>query len=397
MEANHQQGCKEEALKKFVCPNCVEDKFLKDCIEQKAQNKECDYCNREENRNIAAPLKILTDLISCTMEKYLVPHDKWCDDMIKSGLPEEHLVGARPIEFPLYSFIPYEGWSSPSLREDIEETLCGAWQGKESQAQRLKNDWDDFERTVKTRTRYFFANKLLQNGGAENQKVQPIDLLKKIGQMAEEHKLYQRLCAGMSLHRVRELRAGEDLNTFDSLGPPPEGSASAGRMNPAGISYFYLAKERKTAIGEVLNRPPCKAITAEFTTKRMLLVLDLTELPPEPSIFDLEKYDILQSILFLKEFVRAITQPVSRDGREHIDYAPSQVVSEFFAQVFSTKEGHKIDGMIYPSAVVRGGKNVVLFPPRESTNKWHDLMRLPDDKVLQIEVDDWCELTSLIS
>jgi|SRR5471030_15803 len=49
--------------------------------------------------------------------------------------------------------------------------------------------------------------------------------------------------------------------------------------------------------------------------------------------------------------------------REHVDYAPSQVVSEYFALVFqSDGDGSKLDGIVYPSAVRPGGRNLVLFP-----------------------------------
>ena len=380
---------------KFVCPDCVEDEFLKSHIQQNAQKLKCDYCNNEADNPIAAPVKSIVNLISRTMDKYLVPHDKWYDDMIKSGLPSKNLVGVRAMEYPLYGIISYEKWNSPDLREDVKETLSGAWQAGHSPAQRLGNCWNELERTVKTRTRYFFANKTLLYGGIDKHLEQPVGLLEEIGQISEDLGLYQPLSAGTSLHRVRETRTGEALTTFDTLGPPPEESASAGRMNPAGISYFYLANERKTAIGEVLNRPPCKAAIAKFSTKHGLLVLDLTELPSLPSMLDLDKYEIRQSVLFLEEFVKAITLPVSRDGREHIDYVPSQVVSEFFTQVFRTKEGHKIDGMIYPSAVVPDGKNVVLFPPQESTGRWEEQIELTSNETVRIA--DWSDLTDLVS
>ena len=49
------------------------------------------------------------------------------------------------------------------------------------------------------------------------------------------------------------------------------------------------------------------------------------------------------------------------DGREHIDYVPSQIVTEYFRHVYRTYDGKPLDGIIFPSAHVRNGKNFVIF------------------------------------
>lgn len=66
--------------------------------------------------------------------------------------------------------------------------------------------------------------------------------------------------------------------------------------------------------------------------------------------------------LFLNEFVKSITKPIEKDGREHIDYVPSQVVCEFLAQAFLLDDGSTLDGIIYPSAANPGGTNLLVFP-----------------------------------
>lgn len=48
--------------------------------------------------------------------------------------------------------------------------------------------------------------------------------------------------------------------------------------------------------------------------------------------------------------------------RKHIDYVPTQVISEFFAQIFTFGKDKKVDGLIYPSSVHTCGRNLVLFP-----------------------------------
>lgn len=146
-------------------------------------------------------------------------------------------------------------------------------------------------------------------------------------------------------------------------------------MNPPGISYLYTALDSQTALAEVLPRPPCRASIASLRLRTDVRVLDLTALPDIPSIFDEARAEQRQVLLFLGKFIHAITQPVLRDGREHIDYVPSQVVSEYFSQVHRF-DGQYLAGIVYPSAVREGGKNFVLFPPDPLHSKWSGLVEL---------------------
>jgi RES domain-containing protein len=134
-------------------------------------------------------------------------------------------------------------------------------------------------------------------------------------------------------------------------------------MNPAGIPYLYMAMDEPTALAETVSGPPVTAVVARFKAARALKVIDLTRLPPLPSVFDASKRKELEGLLFLRSFVESICQPVSKDASEQVDYVPSQVVSEYFAQVFRASErGDTVAGVVYPSAVRPRGRNVVLFP-----------------------------------
>ena len=170
----------------------------------------------------------------------------------------------------------------------------------------------------------------------------------------------------MLLYRVRERRNndGWEVNATE-MGPPPKEKVGAGRMNPPGIPYFYLAHELETALAEVLSGPPTEASYAEFKLSKELVVLDLCEIHALPSIFNDDLRDVREGLLFIEHFVASISEPVRKDGNEHVDYVPSQVVSEFFAKVFRSAHGDEIHGMVYPSAVQPGGRNAVLFPPRD--------------------------------
>ncbi|MDB5763955.1 MAG: hypothetical protein JWQ21_2950 [Herminiimonas sp.] len=110
------------------------------------------------------------------------------------------------------------------------------------------------------------------------------------------------------------------------MGAPPPEKARAGRMNPAGISYLYSALEASTAIAETASPPLVDVVIAVYETAQPFAVLDLSELPARPSIFDDAQRHNLEGLLFLEKFVQEISQPVRKDGSEHIDYVPSQVI-----------------------------------------------------------------------
>jgi hypothetical protein len=62
---------------------------------------------------------------------------------------------------------------------------------------------------------------------------------------------------------------------------------------------------------------------------------------------------------FLHDFADDIMTPVARDQRVHVDYLPSQVITEFVRDY--AFHGGKVDGIAYGSTVHRLGWNVALF------------------------------------
>jgi hypothetical protein len=66
------------------------------------------------------------------------------------------------------------------------------------------------------------------------------------------------------------------------------------------------------------------------------------------------------AIDFLHSFVKSLAAKVVPGKREHIDYVPTQVVTEWFRTAFRHAKS-PIDGILYMSAQRAGGKSVVLF------------------------------------
>ena len=141
------------------------------------------------------------------------------------------------------------------------------------------------------------------------------------------------------------------------LQPPPPEKAAANRMSPAGIPMFYASDDLQTAIAEIAGHSwQPYALVGAFHSTRRLRLLDLTRRPAFPSYFDEARHAELGLAQFVKLFVYAITRPVIPDGRQHIEYTPTQVLTEYLRWM----PENPIDGIALPSAQT-GKKTYVLF------------------------------------
>lgn len=355
----------------YVCDECVDDEFLKEVIKENACRRECDYCGRRTRAHSAAPVAMLMEPIGSTVFYYYndptqammswdYEEDSWpLDTTDTRDVLESLALDCHPDLFEdiAKSFV-YEEWA---------ETASGIWTGSHPHEE-MGYLWDRFAHIVKHKYRYFFDHALETS---IYQADQPANVLPTIGSLVKRHSMVEQLSAGTHLFRARQEEYDFNLES-DQLGAPPSDKARAGRMNPAGISYLYLAFDQETALAEIQCNPSRDAAIGQFEVLRDLQFLNLTILPDLPSIFDDNRRDEREGLLFLESFIEEITKPVQKNGSEHIEYVPSQVVSEYFALIFHTADGHHLDGILYPSAVHPGGRNLVLFPNERTYNRNFD-------------------------
>jgi hypothetical protein len=74
-------------------------------------------------------------------------------------------------------------------------------------------------------------------------------------------------------------------------------------------------------------------------------------------VFSTSHTDERADLSFIAEFASDLSEPVDQDGREHIDYVPTQIVTEYFRRLFPSK----VDGILYASCQNDGGRSCVLF------------------------------------
>ena len=120
---------------------------------------------------------------------------------------------------------------------------------------------------------------------------------------------------------------------------------------------FYGAMDAETTIAEIAEQG--KGVTVGlFRTAKPLVVVDFTKKLVLPSIFDIPRRGKRDVLRFVQGFVRDLQRPITKDGREHVDYVPTQIVTEYFRRTFPDCN---VDGLLYPSVKNDGGVCCVLF------------------------------------
>jgi RES domain-containing protein len=346
----------------YVCPDCVDDAFLKDVIRGNACKIVCDYCGRRTRAFSAAPVATLMESIGSTVFYYYNDPTQgmmsW--DYEEDSWPSDTTDTCDVLESLAFDCHPdlFEDIAKSFVHDEWVETAGGTWMGSHPHEE-MGCLWDHFVRIVKHEVRYFFDHAL---SNSIDEQYEPATLLPTIGSLVKRLGLLGSLPVGTQLFRARKKDQEEFFLDAEQLGAPPSEIASSGRMNPAGISYLYLAFDQQTALAEIQHGQSDQSAIGQFEVLRDLQILNLTKLPDLPSIFDDNSRDEREGLIFLESFIEEITKPVEKDNRKHIDYVPSQVVSEYFALVFQPGNGEHLDGILYPSAVHPSGRNLVLFP-----------------------------------
>ena len=233
-----------------------------------------------------------------------------------------------------------------------------------SHGEYLAKGWEEFTQIIKHKVRYmFFSDKLKRRTPSYEDYSDPYTILEEIKKGIIQHKLITEFKENeLNVFRARQHDCDIELKTADELGSPPERIAQANRLSPAGISMFYGAFEKDTAVIEIVDISKTKdSITiGKFINIKRLRLIDFSKLQ-WISLFDTEKEELRESYVLLGRYRDDLNLPISNDGSQHIDYIPTQIVTEYLKNSFVTDDGKEIHGIVYPSAKRKNYNNVVLF------------------------------------
>jgi hypothetical protein len=354
-----------------VCAGCIGDPVLKEEVHSNGTTCACVYC---ESTAPAVSLEWLADRIHQVINTqfYLTSSEP-------EGLGfsrEDDATWTREGQ-PVTEVIAELAAIGEGLAEDVRLYLSdlyghGAvkdggedpyaddaqYEDRGPDDQNLRDTWASFRQQILRRSRYFstYAQVDLDNifgdldalrtheGASAVQTVNPSSL---------DHHVFRARVA-FSQTELEEILA----KPAEGLGAPPFRLARAGRMNPAGISVFYGARDADTCVAEIRAPVGSRVVIGRFEFIRPVRLLDLDALDQvyvEGSRFDSEYPERRARAAFLGRLVSDINRPVMPSD-EGFEYLPTQIVAEYLA----TRA--KLDGILFRSSQTGGdGKNLVLF------------------------------------
>ena len=352
-------GAREPNASPAVCPAHVEDGVLRDRIKTAATEPYCSYCT--SSGSASAPIAVALDVF---IDAFLVGVGVYYQPCRKE---DELLLDSVDSSDVAHQILGIAGISQRELVDDVAGSLSATpnWIPRDhksgSTIDQLTYSWEAFKQLVKHEMRYFFASRT--TGSGDTGDMTAAQLLKAVSDLGENYPAVWPAPCPTPLFRARMAtsmrEAGEWLHASD-IGPPPPERAAANRMSPAGISMFYGGTDRVTAIAEAGAHAAHRyVVTGEFIPTREIRLIDLTNLPEPPSIFDESSHREFFVLRFMQRFIADITLPVELDGREHIDYVPTQVFTEYFRYAFPGR----VDGLMFPSAQGPGNNVALFFSP----------------------------------
>jgi hypothetical protein len=374
-----------------VCGSCTGDEALSSLVEEHANADECSFCGRK-GQNIAVDTDTVLKhigsqlLIGWSRAEDILYHDSEEESGYAGPVYEiRDVLESEGVEFGDTDF---ETFVLEAFGE-TQYTPAGVYAMTQGEA--LRAGWDDLVETVKHRQRFFFvlARNDRSGDGAGVAVPRGRELLSELDRLICEYGLLRELPARTPLYRVRLHPLRKRYKTAKDLGAPPPNSASQSRMSPAGIPMLYTAEEIETALAETVGtrRSRRKGLTiATFKPTETLRIVDFSQLPPIPSVFD-DSPDtprIRHELGFLYGMRRDIGGEVKLDGRQHIEYVPTQVVCEYIRHQLPEKLGEPVHGLAWESTRAHGGHNVVLFFDRDRCVETGERPRFPTGPLAEL-------------
>ena len=377
-----------------VCPKCFGDPALSRFVAGHAEYGKCGFCGRRRKSAFAARLDLVVEHINeCIGRHYDDPVNGLAYESAEGGYQGDTFTSSELLEDEVGIDLPNDdGRLLEAIADGLEnEVWCGGYFYGASPEDLLRFGWEGFSETVKHELRYFFRD-LDGNLGHDDDVPSPGDILDKLFEYAKDAGLFTTLPAGTRLYRVRSTPPGKRFRDAVQLGPPPRHLAvQTNRMSPPGIVMMYAAEDRRTALAEIAAEPGRYAI-GTFETRRDAMILDLSVIEAAPSIFspipDTLEYDPRPRLLFLRQVAQDICKPIARDDRAHIEYVPTQVVTEYLRTVEKVG-GRQVDGVRYRSSRKAGEKSLVLFATQDNMilpKTLRESLYAPDER--------WIELVS---
>lgn len=349
---------------RYMCDQCIGDEELKEFIRDNAASHTCSFCGRtSETELIAADADSVAELVS----RYVLSEYEDAAEHVPYESAEGGYQARTMSTHELLMELELYGDNDEAFEFLVESLPDYPWVEIDfwslSPYQELTYGWEGFSEAVKHHTRYLFFPPRKKNEVWPGEGIRPEEMLAELGDVIRRADAVRRLKAGTIVYRIRAHKAGDSPSTLKDLGPPPPHAARySNRMSPAGISMLYASEDEATALAESL---PVHAGHTHITVARLRLlrdlrVVDLVSLPPVRAFTVEETRRERAQLSFAHSFAHEVSKKISKDGAEHIEYVPTQIVTEYLKFRFRD-EKRRVRGLRYRSAQAEGGINLALF------------------------------------
>jgi hypothetical protein len=359
----------EETESPTICLRCIGDDDLRSQLQTEASQITCSYCQttgpgitvqhlaREVDETLRFVLRPgqTSQHFNLDSDKSFYEQD---GDILSLYVQELLKIDDAAAEAVVEALID----NDPADPRDGDEPFYASdqlYERAESEDWEFSETWREFSETLKHDQRFFgraisedLARILGEPGSTEAAEL-PVLIL---GQGNESSHLF-RARRAVSAEKAREF-VSDPQNEL--CAPLPE-AATAGRMNPAGISVFYGATSEDVAIAEVRPSVGSLVVVGSFVPIRPLRLLDLTQLrglKSPGSVFAPGYKERVSRAQFLRGFHRLVVQPVQPQD-EPLEYLPTQAVAEY------VRNSLGFDGILYASTQV-GTLNKESLPKEET-------------------------------
>lgn len=375
---------------KFVCAELFNDIYLKRYIEYNSHHGKCSYTNKITN---VISFNQFLDYIMHRIQSYYVapeldglPYSSTFydeDDECIPGLTVfcGFVTREQALTFDSTEEL-FEHINLVSNNDEVISDLVGSisnnkWIQKDSAIRSMKEElsdtWQQFSRMIKHSRRFTFYMLPEYNPLCFSSENGLQHILIEISNAISELGLYKKLPENTKLYRCRYINESEEVISFESITSPPDDKASENRMNPIGISMFYGAFDYNTAILEARDSSKPIYMLGEFSTKKDLVILDLTDLP-EKGFWN----EYWQELAFIYSFCAEVSKPID-PNTELYEYVPTQVFAEYIRYGCKDSDGSRIDGIKFNSSK-DAGQNIVLFYNQKQSEDILKLNQLTNNK-----------------
>ena len=212
---------------------------------------------------------------------------------------------------------------------------------RDAKVKPLQISWEKFAKEIKSTNRFHIQNTLD---------------LEKLKELLSNY--VKKIYKGRIYYRARIAENIEGFKIIDMKNPPPS-KAKAGRANPLGISYLYVADTIKTTLYEARTTLYDYVSVGDFRLKEDIGVINLRGDTYDPII--LAEQGVLEEFLIHLPFITKLEQELSKPKRrsdDELDYLPTQYLSEFIKSI-------GFDGVEYQSSLYPSGYNLAIFNPNK--------------------------------